>query len=438
MARKIRIGLVGCGVVGTGVLEILAENGTLIADRLGAELEVRHVVVGDPKKPRSALVPSEKVTTDVDVVLRYPEVDVVVEVMGGVDRAYSVVRGALDHGKHVVTANKALLAERGEELLAYAESKSLDVYYEAAVAGGIPIIRVLREGLVSDRVLSLHGIVNGTSNYILTRMRQAGLGFAEALREAQEKGYAEADPTLDVGGGDASHKLAILARLAFGKHVGIDDITTEGIDRVSRVDMEFAQRFGYEIKSLAIARTLPDGRLDLRVHPTLVPEESALAGIHGALNAVSVHGAMVGPSLLSGLGAGAKPTAVSVVSDVVDVARNILVDSTARIGTATRQRREDVPVLPIGELVTSYYLRLTVKDRPGVLARVTTVLAAHGVSIEEMVQQRPEVAGSESSVTLVMLTHEAKEAAVRGALAEIDGHDDVLAPTNVLRIEENA
>lgn len=436
MTRSIGIGLVGCGVVGTGVLEILEQHRALIDERLGARVEIRHVVVGDASKPRAAVVPSDKIRTDASVVLDDPAVDVVVELVGGVDRAFDVVKTALERGKHVVTANKALLAERGEELDAIADARDLDVYYEAAVAGGIPVIRVLREGFASDRIRSVRGIVNGTSNYILSRMRSAGLDFATALREAQEKGYAEADPTLDVGGGDARHKLAILARLAFGRHVRVEHIATEGIDRVGAIDMEFAQRFGYVIKPLAIARELDDGKMDLRVQPSLVRDDTALAGIHGALNAVHIVGSMVGPSLLSGLGAGAGPTAVSVVSDILDVARNILADSNARVTTKSRPVDGPVEVQPIGELVREYYLRLTVKDRPGVLARVTGVLAAEGVSIEQMVQQRPSSEAKDAPTTIVFLTHEAKERAVRAAVAEIDRHDDMAAPTNVLRIED--
>jgi len=436
VTRSIGIGLVGCGVVGTGVLDVLSKHGAQIEERLGAKVVVRHVVVGDASKPRSSVVPADKIRTNASAVLDDPEVDVVVELVGGVDRAFEVVKTALERGKHVVTANKALLAERGEELFAIADAKNLEIYFEAAVAGGIPIIRVLREGFAADRIRSVRGIVNGTSNYILSRMRSAGLEFSVALREAQEKGYAEADPTLDVGGGDASHKLAILARLAFGKHVRVEHIATEGIDRVGALDMEFAQRFGYVIKPLAIARELDDGKMDLRVHPALVRDDSPLAGIHGALNAVNVVGSMVGPSLLSGLGAGAGPTAVSVVSDVLDIARNIISGSNAHMSMATSQVDGPLEVQPIGDLVREYYLRLTVKDRPGVLARVTGVLAHQGVSIEQMIQQRPLSDAKDAPTTIVFLTHEARERAVQAAVAEIDRHDDMAAPTNVLRIED--
>jgi homoserine dehydrogenase len=438
VGKPIGIGLIGCGVVGTGVLRLLAEHKTSIEARIGAELVVRGIAVSDPSRERDPIVPATLLTTDAETLVRADDVDIVVEVMGGTGRAGTLVRSALEHGKHVVTANKALLAEDGVALGALAEAKGKDLYYEAAVAGGIPIIRVLREGLTSDRVRAVYGIVNGTSNYILSRMRSAGLDFAVALAEAQAAGYAEADPTLDVGGGDAAHKLTVLARLAFCEHVRTEHIATEGIDRVSRLDMQFAQRFGYEIKPLAIAQRLPDGRLDLRVHPALVKEDAALAGINGALNAVYVHGELVGPSLLSGLGAGAGPTAVSVVADVVDVAQNHVAGAPARKAAGVRNDSRAVSPQPIGELVSSYYVRMTVKDRPGVLARVTGSLAQHAVSIEQMVQQRPERASTEVAAVLVFLTHDARESDLRAAIAEIDASNDVVERTNVIRIVEQA
>jgi homoserine dehydrogenase len=438
VGKPIGIALIGCGVVGTGVLRLLAEHRESIEARIGSSLEIRGIVVSDPSRERDPLVPSALLTTDGEALVRSHDVDLVVEVMGGVARAGALVRLALETGKHVVTANKALLAEEGVALSALAEQKGLDLYYEAAVAGGIPIIRVLREGLSSDRVRAVYGIVNGTSNYILSRMRSAGLEFAVALAEAQSAGYAEADPTLDVGGGDAAHKLTVLARLAFGQHVRTEHVAIEGIDRVSRVDMQFAERFGYEIKPLAIAQRLTDGRLDLRVHPALVQQDAALAGIHGALNAVYVHGELVGPSLLSGLGAGAGPTAVSVVADVVDVAQNLVAGAPARRAAGVRDANAKVSVQPIGELVSSYYVRMTVRDRPGVLARVTGSLASHAVSVEQMVQQRPETASSEVAATLVFLTHEAREQDLRAAITEIDASQDVVSPTNVIRIVDQA
>lgn len=437
MGKAIGIGLVGCGVVGTGVLRLLAEHRASIEARIGGPLEIRGIVVSDPGRERDPVVPRGLLTTDGEALVRSPDVQLVVEVMGGTGRAGDLVRAALEHGKHVVTANKALLAEQGVALSALAESKGLDLYYEAAVAGGIPIIRVLREGLTSDRVRAVYGIVNGTSNYILSRMRSAGLEFATALAEAQAAGYAEADPTLDVGGGDAAHKLVVLARLAFCEHVRVEHVAIEGIDRVSRTDMQFAQRFGYEIKPLAVAQRQSDGRLDLRVHPALVAEDAALAGIHGALNAVYVHGELVGPSLLSGLGAGAGPTAVSVVADVVDVAQNLVAGAPARRAAGIRDGGAPLATQPIGELVARYYVRMTVHDRPGVLARVTGSLAQHAVSVEQMVQQLPERTSAHAA-TLVFLTHEARERDLRAAIAAIDASPDVVEPTNVIRIVDRA
>jgi homoserine dehydrogenase len=366
-------------------------------------------------------------------------VDVVVEVMGGVEPAGSIVRAALERGKHVVTANKALLSEAGDELLEMAESRKVDLYFEAAVAGGIPIIRVLREALASDRIVALRGIVNGTSNYVLSRMQGEGIDFDVALRAAQEAGYAEADPTLDVGGGDAAHKLSILAMLAFGAKVTPAQIATEGIDRVAAVDMAFAQRFGYVIKPLAVARMVDEDTLDLRVHPALVKQDGVLASISGALNAVLIEAAMLGPCLLSGLGAGALPTAMSVVSDIVDVGRNLLTSAHGRVPSRSvrGESLRTYAVQDIGEHVARFYLRFSGRDRPGVLARVAGVLGERGVSIEQMVQDSRSTGKDDRPVPIVMLTHEARERDVREALARIDAMTDIIVqPTHALRIED--
>lgn len=435
--RKIGIGLIGCGVVGTGVLRLLRDHEATLRGRLGgATLEVRRIAARDPDKPRDDVVPQALLGWEPEEVVAADDVDVVVEVMGGVEPAGRLLRAALERGKHVVTANKALLAEHGDELLGAAEARGVDLYFEAAVAGGIPIIRVLREALASDRIVALRGIVNGTSNYVLSRMTSEGLDFAVALREAQVAGYAEADPTLDVGGGDAAHKLTILATLAFGAHVKPDQIATEGIDRVGAVDIAFARRFGYVIKPLAIGRLTENGSLDLRVHPALVPASSVLASIQGALNAVYLEGAMLGPCLISGLGAGDMPTAMSVVSDLVDVGRNLLVGAHARVpsrATPTEALRSQ-EVRPLEQLWSRYYLRFTVKDRPGVLARIAGVLGAFEVSIEQM---RQEARGEgDEPVTVVMLTHLAREKDMQAALGEIDTLGHVLEPTRALRIED--
>ncbi|MEM6960384.1 MAG: homoserine dehydrogenase, partial [Myxococcota bacterium] len=393
MTRTIGIGLVGCGVVGTGILKLLEDHRETIARRLGGTLEVRTIAVRDVARPRDPVVPLDLLCPDPLKVAVDPKVDLVVEVIGGTTIASEVVHAALDAGKHVITANKALIAQQGDLLLGKAHKKGLDLYFEAAVAGGVPIIRVLREALASDEVSSLHGIVNGTSNYILSRMAVAGLAYETALLEAQEKGYAESDPTLDVRGVDAQHKLAILATLAFGVRIKPDQIVTEGIEEVTAKDVAFAARFGYAVKPMAVAKRLEDGTLDLRVHPALVPEDSVFANIHGALNAVHLDAAMVGPCLLSGPGAGALPTAMSVVSDLVDVGRNYLSGAHGRVpghavvpgslGTSPDTSSADASA-------ARFFLRLTVRDRPGVLARIAGVLAAFEVSIEQLVQEELE------------------------------------------------
>ena len=436
MTRPIRIGLLGAGVVGHGILSLLRDNAASIERRLGTSIELAKVVGRDPKKPRSELLPPGLLSFDPEDVLSDDSIDIVVEVIGGVEPAGTYVRRALEAGTSVVTANKALLAERGHALIELAEAKGVDLYFEAAVAGGIPVIRVLREAMASDTVISLRGIVNGTSNYVLSRMRDAGLELGEAVREAQEQGYAEADPSLDVGGGDAAHKLTILAMLAFGAKIDPATVSVEGIDVVGAIDIEMAARFGYVIKPLVVGRELPDGTLDLRVHPALVPSSSVLSSIHGALNAVVLEGIMLGPCLLSGYGAGALPTAMSVVSDIVDVARNLVAGASGRVPQRAFRGEHllEREVAPAGSHVAPFYLRFSVLDRPGVLARIAGVLGAFEVSIEQMIQTGR---GRETDrpVQVVMLTHEAREGNVRSALREIQMLSGVVEPPRALRIE---
>ena len=433
--RTIRVGLIGCGVVGQGILRLLSDNAATIEGRLGAPIEVRRIVVRDVNKARDAAVPRELLSFDAEDVLGDPEVDVVVEVVGGLEPAGDFVRRAIQQGKHVVTANKALLAEQGHELIELAERQGVDLYFEAAVAGGIPIIRLLREAFTSDRIVALRGIVNGTSNYILTRMTDGGLDFSDALVEAQEMGFAEADPTLDVGGGDAAHKLTILATLAFGARVSFSQIPTEGIERVAAIDIEFARRFGYVVKPLAVGRVTEGGALDLRVHPALVPARSVLASISGALNAVYLEGAMVGPCLISGLGAGALPTAMSVVSDIVDVGRNLLVGAHGRVPSRSFRGEHLVEreVQDVGEHRSRHYLHFSVNDRPGILARIAGVLGAFEVSIEQMVQEGE--GDAQTPVSVVMLTHDSFERNLRQALLEIESLHDVVERPRAIRIE---
>ena len=438
-SRPIRVGLLGCGVVGEGTLQLLRDNAKSIARRLGTSFEVRRVVARDRVKPRTDALKEGQLSFDASDVLDDPEIDVVVELMGGLDPAGRYVRAAIERGKSVVTANKFLLAEEGHELFELAEARGVDLYFEAAVCGGVPVIRVLREALASDTVVALRGIVNGTSNYILSRMAEERVGYDVALAGAQAAGYAEADPSLDVNGGDASHKLAILSTLAFGARIRLDQISVEGIESISAVDVRFAERFGYTIKLLATGRVLPGGALDLRVHPVMIRRTHVLASISGALNAVVLEGERLGPCMLSGYGAGAMPTAMSVVSDLVDVGRNMLVGARGRVPqrSVRSELLTDREVRSPGELVGPYYLRFSALDRPDILARIAGVLGAFSISVSEMVQDGRSP-GSSEPVQLVMITHPSRDADVRSALREIDRLSGIARPTSAIRIDESA
>lgn len=425
----IRIALLGCGTVGGGVVQLLRANAGYLHARIGDGLQIARVLVRDPDKERVPELDRSVLTTDVEAVLADASIDLVVEVMGGVDPTKRYVERALEAGKQVVTANKMLLALHGAELLEKARARGVDLAFEAAVGGGIPVIRVLRDSLAGDTIESLSGIVNGTSNYVLTRMRTDGLSFEAAVKEAQAKGYAEADPTLDVGGGDAAHKLVVLAMLAFGASLDGVKVPTEGIDTVEPVDHAFAERFGYVVKQLAIARDHGKA-LELRVHPALVARDAPLANINGVLNAIAVEGRALGPCLLSGRGAGDMPTAVSVVADVVDVA---IAKKSGVSGLMTRAIRvEPRVVAPLDDVEARYYFRFSVYDRPGVLAKITGALGERGVSIEQLVQT-----GRGSGVVpvdVVMLTHESKEASVQAALRAIASSDFIAAPPRMIRV----
>jgi len=430
--RPVNLALLGCGTVGGGVLRLLAANSANLATRVGAPLVIRKVLVRDMVKDRVPECNRAWLTTDPDDIFQDSEIHVVVEVMGGDQPAYDYIRRAIDAKKGVVTANKMLLAARAHELVRRAVDRGIDLAFEASVGGGIPIIRVLRDALASDSVESLYGIINGTSNYILTRMHEDGLPFGQALAEAQAKGYAEADPTLDIDGHDAAHKMSVLAMLAFGVKVEHGKIPTEGIRSIEPIDHRFADRFGYVIKHLAIGKDQGD-RIELRVHPTLVHNRSVLANVSGVLNAIYLEGRALGPCLISGRGAGDMPTAVSVVADIVDVARSQLAGAA---GLSTRGiSLEERPLVPLGEIETRYYLRFTGQDRPGVLSRIAGALGEHGVSIEQMIQDGRSNAPSEP-VPIVMITHRAREAGVVAAIEAIRTSDYVTDRTRVLRIEE--
>jgi homoserine dehydrogenase len=430
----VKVGLLGCGTVGGGVVQLLRANAAYIEARVGAPIEIARVLVRDISKERVSGLPRDRVTTSPGALLEDSSIDVIVEVMGGIDPARDYLGRAISAGKQVVTANKMLLAHHGAELLAGARARGVDLAFEGAVGGGIPVIRVLRDSLASDSITSVCGIINGTSNYVLTRMRQDGLSFAAAVKEAQAKGYAEADPTLDVGGGDAAHKLTVLAMIAFGARLDGVVVPTEGIDSVEPVDHAFAERFGFVVKQLAIAKPRDDGSssppIELRVHPALVAKDAPLANISGVLNAVAIEGRALGPCLLSGRGAGDMPTAVSVVADLVDVA---IAKKSGVLGSMTRAiRLGERKIAPMDGVEARYYVRFSVYDRPGVLARITGALGEREVSIEQLVQQGRGT--SDVPVDVVMLTHEAKEARVQDALAAIGKSDYVARPPRMIRV----
>jgi homoserine dehydrogenase len=437
--REVGIGIAGFGTVGGGVLSILSRHAGDIEARLGARLAVKKVALRDTGKSRALDVPAALLTTRVEDLLEDPSIEVVVELMGGVDEAFALVTGALSRGKHVVTANKALLATRGQEIFKLARARSVDVYYEAAVCGGVPIIRTLRESLASDRINGLVGIVNGTTNFILTAMAERGEPIGPVLAEAQRLGYAEADPTLDVSGGDAAQKLCVLAQLAFGARLEPRDVLTEGIMQLSPDDFRWGREFGYTLKLLAVARRCepagsgPGGKdlIEARVHPAFIPQGSLMAGVRGAMNAVVLHSEALGTSMLYGQGAGAMPTGSAVVADIIDLTRNILAGSPGRVPLPPE--RSLVELRPHAEIRCASYLHFSVKDEPGVLARIASTLAARRISVAA-VQQREQDDPS-APVPLVFVTHQAREADLQAAIAEIDRHPATLSPTRLIRIE---
>ncbi len=430
--REVGIGIAGFGTVGGGVLSILRRHAGDIEARLGARIVVRKVAVRDLRKARPPDVDPAVLTSRTEELLADPQIAVVVELIGGVDQAFDLVRGALAQGKHVVTANKTLLATRGDEIFRLAREKGVDVYYEAAVCGGVPIIRTLREALASDRIRSLHGIVNGTTNFILTAMAEKGEPIESALAEAQRLGYAEADPALDVSGGDAAQKLCVLAQLAFGARLAPQDVLTEGIMALSPEDFRWGREMGYALKLLAIARRCGGGdQIEARVHPSFIPAGSLLAGVRGAMNAVVLQSEALGPSLLYGQGAGAMPTGSAVVSDIIDLTRNILAGSPGRVPLPPAKPL--VSLRPHGDVRCAYYLNFQVQDAPGVLARIASKLATRRISIAAVQQREQNDEGK--PVPLVIVTHEAREADLRAAIAEIDGDPTTLARTRLIRIE---
>ena len=429
----VRIGLLGLGTVGGGTLELLARNGDEIARRAGRPLRVTHAAVRNPERART-LPAGITVHSDPFAVVQQADVDIVAELIGGIEPARALVLAAIAAGKHVVTANKALIAHHGNEIFDAARRAGVAVGFEAAVAGGIPIIKTLREGLAGNRIDGIAGIINGTSNYILTQMRDAGLDFATALADAQRLGYAEADPSFDIDGVDAAHKLSILAAIAFGMPLCFEQVHIEGIRDLSAVDVDYAGQLGYRLKLLGIARRSGAG-VQLRVHPTLLPQRHLLAQVDGVINAVLVDSDALGQSLYYGAGAGAGPTASAVVADLVDIARALTIDPEHRVPYLAfhHDRLQALPIQPIDAVETAFYLRLTALDRPGVLADVTRILADQQISIEAILQKEP--APGESHVAVILLTHKVRERALRDAIARIEALPSIDGRVVSLRLD---
>jgi homoserine dehydrogenase len=434
--KPINVGLLGLGTVGGGTLTVLRRNAEEITRRAGREIRVVRAAVRNPEKAR-ALAGDLPLSANPFDVVDDPEIDIVVELIGGLEPARELVLQAIQNGKHVVTANKHLVAKHGNEIFAAAQAKGVMVAFEAAVAGGIPIIKALREGLTANRIEWLAGIINGTSNFILTEMRDKGAAFDDVLKEAQRLGYAEADPTFDIEGIDAAHKLTILSAIAFGIPMQFDRAYTEGISRLTREDVQYAEELGYRIKLLGIARRAEAG-IELRVHPTLIPERRLIANVDGAMNAILVKGDAVGPTLYYGAGAGAEPTASAVIADLVDVTRLHTADPHHRVPHLAFQPDQlaDTPILPMDEVRTSYYLRLRAFDRPGVLADITRILADSEISIDAMVQKEP--AEGEEQVNIILLTHITVEKNINAAIAKIEALDTVAGQVMRIRLEELA
>jgi len=433
--KPINVGLLGIGTVGGGTWDVLSRNADEIRRRAGRAIRITHVADKDTKRARTLVKGGAEVLADAFAVTREPGVEIVVELIGGTTIAKDLVLDAIRHGKHVVTANKALLATHGNAIFAAAQKKGVMVAFEASVGGGIPIIKALREGLAANRIEWIAGIINGTSNFILSEMRDKGIAFGAALADAQKRGYAEADPTFDIEGIDAAHKLTILSALAFGIPMQFRKAYTEGIARLTQQDIRYAEELGYRIKLLGITKRTAKG-IELRVHPTLVPARRLIANVEGVMNAILVKGDAVGPTLYYGAGAGSQPTASAVVADLVDVTRLVTADPHHRVPHLAFQpdQLSAVPILDIADVETSYYLRMRVQDRPGVLADITRILAQSRISIDAMVQKEP--GEGEQRVDIVMLTHQALERNVERAMRKIEKLSTVVGRVTRIRLEQ--
>jgi homoserine dehydrogenase len=432
--KEIQIGLLGCGTVGSGVAKMLIESREIIQSRLGASLRLKYVADIDTVTDRGVRFDDGVFISDARKVVDDPEIDIVVEMIGGEGIASEMILRAIDNGKQVVTANKALLAHDGNRIFSAAAAKGIDLAFEASVGGCMPVIKTLRETLVGNRILAMTGILNGTCNYILSKISEEKIPFAEALAQAQASGFAEADPTLDVEGFDTAHKLAIITALAFGMQIRYDDIYIEGISNVTPLDIEAAAQFGYRIKLLAICKQVGDA-VEARVHPTMIPEDNILSSVSGALNALAIRGDAVEDILLYGRGAGKMPTASAVISDLVDIARNLMCGSSGRVPLLAYQadRIRSIPILPIDRIQTHYYFRFQALDQPGVLSKISGILGNHAISLKSVHQKGRKSGGS---VPLIMLTHQTREAQVQEAMAEMMSLNVVTDRPVLIRIED--
>jgi len=434
MRQQINVGIIGLGTVGTGALRILRENAEVIERRVGIPVEVTKVAVRDVKRDRGIAIPDGLLTTDPSRIIEDPEIDIVVELIGGYQPAKELILAAIARGKHVVTANKALLAEHGIEIHEAARRTGVSIGFEGSVGGGIPVIKALKEALAANRILSIYGIINGTSNYILTRMAEEDRSFADVLAEAQRAGYAEADPTFDVGGIDTTHKLAILVNLAFGAHLNLKEIYTEGITSISPLDIDFGKVLGYKLKLLAIAKMHEDGKAEARVHPTMVPDEYPIAKVGGVYNAIQIVGNACGDIMLYGRGAGSMPTGSAVVGDIMDIARQILIEPSRKLPAAEPgDSGASAVVLQSMDSITSlYYFRFMALDQPGVLSQISGILGRHSISIAQMIQRGRKEGGS---VPLVIMTHKALERDIQKALVEIKALSCITEEPILIRVE---
>ncbi len=432
--KTIQIGLIGYGTIGAGVVKILSDSAALIEQRLGVKVRVAKIADLDIETDRGVKLEPGCLTTDVNDVLEHPDISMVVELIGGYEPARTFLLKAIDSGKHAVTANKALLAKHGDEIFAAVDAKGVSLGFEGAVGGAIPIIRSIREAFVANQFCAVEGIVNGTANYILSKMSDEGCDFQTALKEAQEKGFAEADPTFDIEGIDSAHKIAILTRLAYGTPIDCDRIPVQGISNIQPADIDCAREFGYRIKLLAISK-FDGASIDVRVHPVMIPAKNPMANVNGVLNAIRVQDNLMDENILIGHGAGSLPTGSAVVGDIIEIVRNSLAGEGTRVPAQSFQHSgmRTIPLKDMNDIEGEYFLRFDVQDSPGVLSKIAGILGDHGISIESVIQRRRDLHGN--GVPLIMMSHRASEKNVRDALTEIDRLDVVCEPSHLIRVE---